>query len=64
MDNRQPIRLLNFYNLRRVNMLIGCLEREILKFGLKSDVNTILKSDLIVENNFNINFAEADALLE
>ena len=64
MDDRQPIRLLNFYNLRRVNMLIGCLEWEILKFGLKSDVNTILKSDLIVENNFNINFAEADALLE
>ena len=52
MDDRQPIRLLNFYNLCRVNMLIGCLEREILKFGLKSDVNTILKSDLIVENNF------------
>ena len=33
-------------------MLIGCLEREFLKNGLNSDVNTRLKSDLIIKNYF------------
>ena len=33
-------------------MLIGCLEREFLKNGLNSDVNSKLKSDLIAGNNF------------
>ena len=33
-------------------MLIGCLEREFLKNGLNSDVNSKLKSDLIIDINF------------
>ena len=33
-------------------MLIGCLEREFLKNGLNSDVNSTLKSDLITDINF------------
>ena len=35
-------------------MLIGCLEREFLKNGLNSDVNSTLKSDLITDINFSI----------
>ena len=35
-------------------MLIGCLKREFLKDGLKSDFNTKLKSDLIIEIDFSI----------
>ena len=37
-------------------MLIGCLEREFLKNGLNSDVNSTLKSDLIVGINFSTIF--------
>ena len=34
-------------------MLIGYLEREFLKNGINSDVNSTLKSDLIVDIDFN-----------
>ena len=33
-------------------MLIGCLEREYLKNGLRSNVNSKLKSDPIIEIDF------------
>ena len=36
-------------------MLIGRLEREFLKNGLNSDVNSKMKSDFIVENYFSRN---------
>ena len=57
--DQQPIKLQDFYNLRCICcclphglILIGCLEREYLKNGLRSDVNSKLKSDPIIEIDF------------
>ena len=52
MDNQSDCRNFTIYAAQM--LLIGCLEREILKKGLNSDVNSKLKSDLIIEINFSI----------
>ena len=50
VDNQSDCRNFTIYAAQM--MLIGCLEREFLKNGLNSDVNSKLKSDLIADNNF------------
>ena len=46
---------LRLFCLLNALMLIGCLEREYLKNGLRSDVNSKLKSDPIKEIDFSEN---------
>ena len=50
IDNQSDCRNFTIYAAQM--MLIGYLEREFLKNGLNSDVNSKVKSDLIIEINF------------
>ena len=52
IDNQSDCR--NFTIYAAQILLIGYLEREILKKGLNSDVNSKLKSDLIADINFRL----------
>ena len=52
----------NFTIYAALLMLIGCLEREFLKNGLKSDVNSKLKSDLIIDIDFSFSIEIAKKL--